>query len=126
MQSDQKRILIIDDEEDYRDFFCAVLSGAGYECLMAVNGTEGHEIYEKERPSIIFLDINMPGISGIVALRKILATGHSYGLRPKVIMLTARNEKEFVTEALANGAAGYLLKTAAPEKLIETVKLHSG
>ncbi|MCR9143225.1 MAG: response regulator [bacterium] len=122
MLNDHQRILIIDDEEENRFYFSSILSGAGYECLMAENGTEGHEMYEKERPAVILLDINMPGISGMVALRKIRATGQSYGLDPKVVMLTARAEKEFVTEALGNGAAGYLLKTVTPEKLVETVK----
>lgn len=124
MQTDHRRILIIEDEEDYRYYFSSILSGAGYECIMAINGTEGHNMYEKERPPVVLLDINMPGINGIVALRKIRATAHSYGLHPKIIMLTARNEKEFVTEALANGAAGYLLKTVSAEKLIDTVKQH--
>lgn len=126
MQTDHKRILIIEDEEDYRYYFSSILSGAGYECMMAINGTEGHEMYEKQRPPVVLLDINMPGISGIVALRKIRTTGLAYNLNPKVIMLTARNEKEFVTEALSNGATGYLLKSVTPEKLIETVKQHLG
>jgi CheY-like chemotaxis protein len=126
MQSGQKKILIIEDEEDYRTYISSILGGAGYHCILASNGTEGHTLYEERLPDLVLLDINMPGISGIVALRKIHQTAQAHNRPARVVMLTARSEKALVQESLANGASGYLLKTASPNKLLETVREQLG
>lgn len=99
------KILIVDDSDNIRDTFRAAFS-ADYAVLTAPEGLVAVELVKTERPDLVFLDINMPGISGIEALKLIKATGV-----PAVIwMLTGVEDLAVVMKTLTMGASGYITK----------------
>ncbi|MFQ1631802.1 UvrY/SirA/GacA family response regulator transcription factor [Aeromonas veronii] len=77
----------------------------------------------QHHPDVILMDMNMPGIGGLEATRKILR------IRPdvRIIVLTIHSENPFPTKVMQAGAAGYLTKGAAPDEMIQAIRLvHSG
>lgn len=113
------RLLIVDDQALMRDGLKTVLEhekdievvGTGKSGLEAVNLAKLH------KPDVMLLDIRMPEMNGVEAVRLIKEKCPD----TKVIMLTTFNDDEYIIEALANGASGYLLKDIEIEKLIATV-----
>jgi DNA-binding NarL/FixJ family response regulator len=81
---------------------------------IANDGRQLVELAHQYRPDIIVTDINMPGMSGLDAMRRLKADG----LRCKFIFLTLHTEPRLASEAIRAGASGYLLKVAAAEELI--------
>jgi CheY-like chemotaxis protein len=66
-----KRVLVIDDDEGVRESFRAALEDAGYDVLTAESGLSGVESAQANRPDLIFVDLKMPGISGVETLRRL-------------------------------------------------------
>jgi DNA-binding NarL/FixJ family response regulator len=85
---------------------------------IAHNGRDALELLESKHPDIILLDIRMPGMSGVEAVKRILE------LHPgvRIMMLTTFDDDAFVYDALKNGAVGYLLKTIPPGELIAAIR----
>lgn len=83
------------------------------------NGQEVIDLIEKEIPNIVLLDINMPIINGIEALRKIKMNWPSI----KVIMLTVENDKKTINDAIDIGADGYVLKESAGSEIVNAIKV---
>jgi two-component system, NarL family, response regulator NreC len=83
----------------------------------ANDGGQLVDLARLHRPDIVVADINMPVMSGLEAMRQLKAEG----LRAKFIFLTLQSEPRLASEALRAGAAGYLLKQAAGEELIEAI-----
>jgi CheY-like chemotaxis protein len=105
-------IMIVDDDK----FTLALLSktiNSKYEIYTAANGAEGLKLYQSEAPDIVFLDIEMPDISGHKLLGSIIA------LDPDafVIMLSAHNQMDNVKKAVANGAKGFVAKPFSKTKI---------
>lgn len=99
------KILIVDDEENV--LFLIKKAFVGHcEVLTAADGEAGLELIKKEKPSMVFLDISMPGMSGLRVLELIKDTGHS----PVVWMLTGNEDLETAALTLKSGASGYLTK----------------
>ena len=100
-----KRLLVIDDDAKitalFADFF-----GDRYAVETAGNGLDGINAIVRERPDLVLLDINMPGMSGLQVLKDIKRMDQ----RIPVIMVTANNEISVAEEALKNGAFAYLPK----------------
>ena len=67
-----RKILVIDDEEGIRDAFSMALEDLGYEVHTAANGEEGSRLAREVVPALVFLDLKMPGISGVETLRRLL------------------------------------------------------
>jgi DNA-binding NarL/FixJ family response regulator len=72
------------------------------------------------KPDVILMDVQLPGISGITATRRILEAAH--GDRPKVLILTTFDLDEYVYEALRAGASGFLLKDTPPRRLLPAIQ----
>jgi DNA-binding NarL/FixJ family response regulator len=70
------------------------------------------------RPTVVLMDMRMPGINGIEATRQILAKA----LDTKVVIVSAHEDEDYVREALAAGASGYILKTAPARELVEGIR----
>lgn len=99
-------ILIIDDQKDACQIFKKIMTEEGYRVLTATSGTEGLAKIRKEPPSIVFLDIKMPGMDGIEILKQIRKI--SKGLA--VVILTGHSDLKTAKEAMKLGASDYLTK----------------
>ncbi len=109
------RIMIVDDHQLAREGLKAVLNGGEIEIVaMAATGEAAVEAVVEHRPDIVLMDIRLgDGIDGLEATRRIVALG----LGTRVVMLTLHEMPAYVREALAAGAAGYVLKDAAIDEL---------
>ncbi len=107
-------IITADDEEHIRSVLKVIASSIGCEIVgEAANGGEAIAIYNKLKPDIVLLDINMPIMTGKDALKEIMqADPHAY-----VIMLTSLSSMDTVKECIAHGARNYILKDNAVEKM---------
>ncbi len=99
------KILIVDDSDNIRFTFTSAFS-ADYAVFTAAEGLGAVELVKTERPDLVFLDINMPGISGVEALKLIKATG----VPAAVWMLTGVEDLAVVMKTLTMGASGYITK----------------
>ena len=99
-----KSVLIVDDDDVIRDFFTRALTE--YRVLAAANGEEAVNIVKKDRPSLVLLDINMPGIDGIETLRRIKAIDNTI----PVVMLSAYATLETNLQAARLGAYNSISK----------------
>lgn len=118
--SDDKRILLVDDEIDILEFISYNLEKEGYKVYTAQNGKDAIKIAEKKSPDLIILDVMMPEMDGIVTceeLRKIPK------LKSTVIaFLTARGEDYSQIAGFEAGADDYITKPIRPKVLISRVK----
>lgn len=108
------KILIVDDSRTSRKILKGILEGEGYEIVgEATNGQEGYEKYIELKPDVVTMDITMPVLDGIEALKKIK------GDHPdaKVVMVTAAGQKTKMVEAVQNGASEFVSKPFEPEQL---------
>ena len=104
-----KTVVVCEDEGTTVIFLRKVLERAGMRVLACVaDGRESVDQVLRERPDVVLMDIKLPNLDGVEAVRRILRTYHTY--RPCIIMLTAHAEEEFRREAIEAGAAGYLIK----------------
>lgn len=108
------RILIADDHGVVRAGLQGLLNDAGFEIVAAVaTGREAVTLASRLHPDVVLLDIRMPDMDGLQALAAIKAQLPTLS----VIMLTTYANPEYLTRALALGAAGYLLKESDPEEI---------
>jgi DNA-binding response OmpR family regulator len=111
------RILVADDEENIRTLVGSYLQAEGYDVAMVENGEAAVESVRGQEPDLVVLDIAMPGIDGIEALRQIRTFSDVY-----VIMLTARSEETDKLIGLSVGADDYMTKPFSPRELVARVK----
>jgi CheY-like chemotaxis protein len=109
------KVLVVDDEAHIRKFVIALVKELGEpEILQAANGTEALEVYERERPVLVLLDVNMPRIDGIETLRRLKVMDPNCA----VIMLTSLVNRQTVEECLHLGALAYLRKDNPPDDML--------
>jgi two-component system response regulator RegX3 len=106
-------ILVVDDEQSYREALSIGLSQEGFDVIVAADGAEARAAVRRERPDLILLDVMLPDVSGIELCREIRAERDV-----PVIMVTARDGEVDVVLALELGAADYVAK---PYRLRELV-----
>ena len=111
------RILVVDDEENIVTLVGSYLRAEGYEVLTAQDGAAAVDLVRTRRPDLVVLDIAMPGLDGIEALRQFRTFSDVY-----VIMLTARAEETDKLIGLSVGADDYLTKPFSPRELVARVK----
>jgi len=104
-----KKVLIIDDEEDLNEVLKEKLARENFQVFVAFNGEDGMRIAFEEQPDIILLDIIMPDMNGLVLLERLQE--YRWDNEPKVIMLSALGHEEKKEQALALGAIDYFVKT---------------
>ena len=110
-------ILVVDDEPQIRRVLRSTLSTHGYVITEAKTGEEALESMRKERPDLILLDMNMPGMGGIEACRQIRRTSDA-----PIIMLTVRNAERDKVAALDAGADDYVVKPFGIEELLARIR----
>ena len=111
------KILIVDDEKSIRNLVRSYLEAEGFEVLEAENGTDATRLARASAPDLVVLDVGMPVLDGIEALREIRTFSDVY-----VVMLTARSEEVDKLIGLSVGADDYLTKPFSPRELIARIK----
>jgi len=115
-------VVIADDQTLVRSGFRMILNAAGIPVAAeATDGAEAVAAVLRHRPDVVLMDIRMPGMDGLEATRRILATGPGSGCR--IIILTTFDLDQYVYAALTAGASGFLLKDISPEHLVAAVRL---
>ena len=116
------RVVIADDQTLVRSGFRMILNSAGIPVAAeAADGAEAVTEVLRHRPDVVLMDIRMPGMDGLEATRRILASQPGQGCR--IIILTTFDLDQYVYAALTAGASGFLLKDVTPEHLVAAVRL---
>jgi two-component system cell cycle response regulator DivK len=115
-----KRILVVEDQEDNRRILRDLLTSAGYEVLEAETGEEGVAAAEVERPDLILMDIQLPGIDGHEATRRIKA--HPALRAIPLIVVTSYALSGDEVKAREAGADDYVTKPFSPRSLLAKVR----
>ena len=114
------RVLLADDQALVRAGFRMIID-AQPDMTVVAEATDGNDALDQtrhERPDVILMDIRMPGIDGIDATRRLIASG----CVARILMLTTFDLDEYLYEAIRAGASGFLLKTAPPRQLIAAIR----
>ncbi|MGI6069003.1 MAG: response regulator [Blautia sp.] len=113
------KIMIVDDALFMRVSLKKILSGGGFtDLLEACDGQQACEICKEERPDLVLMDISMPNLNGIEALKKIKE------IYPEtaVIMCSAIGQDSMLVEAIEAGAAEFIVKPFKPEQILDAVR----
>ena len=114
------KVLIVEDNELNMELITDVLTFAGFEIVTAGNGTQALEIAASARPDIVLMDVQLPGMDGLEATRKLKANPETASI--PVVAITShamKNEREAALEA---GCAGYFPKLIDVSTLAENLK----
>ncbi len=115
-----KRVLLVDDEQDILDLLSYNLKKEGFEVFTAENGEEGLKKALEVQPNLIVLDYMMPKLDG---LQTCLMVREEPSLKNAVIaLLSARSESDIVRTAFKNGADEYIAKPISPVLFVDKVK----
>lgn len=113
----QNRILVVDDEASIRHILRTYLESAGFEVQCIDNGPDALTWNRREKPDLIVLDLNLPGMDGIEVAARIREESDVY-----ILMLTARGEEDDKIAGLRLGADDYLTKPFSPRELVARVQ----
>ena len=117
------RVMLVDDHAVVRVGFRMLLADAGIDVVAeAADGEAACQLYPTVRPDLVVMDLSMPGMGGIEAVRRLLAQDG----RTRVLALSAYEDTAHPRRALRAGALGYLAKRSAPDELILAVKTVAG
>jgi len=119
-----KRILVIEDQEDNRTILRDLLASAGFTTLEAVTGEDGVAMAQQELPDLILMDVQLPGIDGLEATRRIKAIPALKAV--PLIVVTSYALSGDDAKALAAGADDYVTKPFSPRALLAKVRQHLG
>jgi CheY-like chemotaxis protein len=100
------KILVIDDEPGIRDLLDRLLRRKGYDVVLAESGRQGVELFRRERPDVLVLDLKMPEMDGLTVLRQIRSLNRSQ----PVIVLTGSRTAEMEQQVRALGVTEYIAK----------------
>ena len=118
---DEIKLLIVDDQYLFLESLKVVIEGLAKDMKVvgiALDGEQALAAMEREPADVVLLDVRMPVMDGVATARQL----RSRWPKTAVIMLTTFEDDEYVTEALRNGAHGYLLKNIAPQMLVSAVR----
>ena len=114
------RVLMVDDSSTVRKLGAQMLRSEMFEiCGEAPDGYQAFQLYKELKPDVVTMDVNMPVMNGIEALRQILA----YDKNAKVVMVTSEGHRDMVMEAVKLGAKGYVVKPFRKDPFCEQLKL---
>lgn len=116
------RVLIADDQAMVRAGFAMILAAEDDIEVVAeaVDGLQAVELAEQHRPDVVLMDIRMPRLDGLEALRRLTRPGTVNP--PKVVVATTFDDDSYVHRALSDGACGFLIKDSGPALLVEAIR----
>jgi DNA-binding NarL/FixJ family response regulator len=110
-----ERILVVDDHPLTRDALASLLAQGGFDVVgEAADGAEALQLAHELQPDLVLLDLSMPGLDGLAVLPRLRVAAP----RCEVVVLTASGTEENLLGAIRAGAAGYLLKSEPPERIV--------
>ncbi len=113
------RVMVVDDHPMWREGVARDLTEAGHEVVAtAGEGRQAVRVAPATRPDVVVLDLQLPDVSGVAVIRGLRAALPEV----RVLMLSASGEQQDVLDAVKAGAAGYLLKSAAPAEFLDAVR----
>jgi len=112
------KILVVDDEEGIRNLLDTLLSRKGYNVVLADGGRKGLELFRRERPDVVVLDLNMPEIGGLAVLTQIRNADQTL----PVIILTGAGTPETERQMYALGANEFVEKEFSLHRLGDALK----
>lgn len=115
-----KRILVVEDQEDNRQIIRDLLTSNGFELIEAEDGEEGVAAAVREKPDLILMDIQLPGLDGYEATRRIKANPDLK--KTPVIAVTSYALSGDDKKAFAAGCDGYVTKPFSPRQLLDKIK----
>jgi len=111
-------VMIVDDSDIIRNIFSKGLHHLGHNVVgMAKNGKEAVDMYENLKPDLVTMDITMPIMDGMEALKKILEVYPN----AVIVMITSHGEEKLVMESISSGAKGYILKPITHKKVEQAI-----
>src|SRR5919109_5373055 len=117
--ADAPLILVVDDEESYRDALSVALEREGFRVALAADGQEAIDQFEETRPGLVLLDVMLPRISGVDVCRELRSRS-----RVPIIMVTARNAEIDAVVGLEVGADDYVTKPFRLRELVARIRAH--
>ena len=116
------RVLVADDQHLVRSGIATMIRLQPDMDLVgeAENGRVAVRLAREVRPDVVLMDVTMPGLNGIDATREVAALGPP---APKVVAVSGHSDRRFVADVLKAGAAGYVVKDAAAEELIQAIRV---
>jgi two-component system response regulator MtrA len=111
------KILVVDDDDALREMVGLVLNAAGYQTVFAADGLSAVEVFKKEDPDLVLLDIMLPGQSGIEVCKQLRVLSGT-----PIVMLTAKGDTEDVVFGLEAGADDYVVKPHNGAELLARIK----
>lgn len=111
-----ERVLVVDDEPDIVALVAYHLAKSGYSVSTATSGTEGLSVARRDKPSLVVLDLMLPGLSGLEVMEELRSDTTTSKIA--VLMLTARREESDRIKGLSLGADDYLTKPFSPQELV--------
>ena len=119
MTEPRRTIMLVDDHAVVREGFSAVLQKQpGLRVVAeAADGAEAYRLFREVRPDLVIMDLAMPGIGGIEAVRRI----RQWDRGAKILVFTMHQNAAFAVQAIRAGARGYVTKTSPPETLVAAV-----
>ncbi|OQX20750.1 MAG: two-component system response regulator [Desulfobulbaceae bacterium A2] len=114
-----KRVLVVEDNTDNLELIRLVLVRSGYEVLAAPTGEQGVIMALSERPDFILMDINLPGIDGLEATRRIRASGANGSI--PIIAITSYAMRGDMEQILTAGCNGYFEKPIDPLRIMDDI-----
>ena len=115
----KEKILVVDDEREIGELVRDYLEAADYQVILAFDGHEGLECWEKHRPDMAILDIMLPKMDGMEICRNIRRESNI-----PILMLSAKKSEEDKIQGLGLGADDYITKPFSPKELVARVKAH--
>ncbi len=119
-----RKALIIDDDPSIVSYLRQILNAEGFAVATGGRAIEAVNLYERLKPDVLLLDINMPGSDGFFALKRIRSRTRTAGHEGVIIMVSAREGIEDIDEAIRHGANDYLVKPVDRASLMQKIRKH--
>jgi len=121
--AEQKRILIIDDEEDIRTYLSTLLADQGFQTVVAKDGAEAMKILQQEVPDLITLDISMPEKSGVKFFREIKTDDRWKGIPVVIVTGVSEDFRNFISSRhQIPPPEGFVSKPISPDEILDLVR----
>lgn len=111
------KIMIVDDSAFMRTIIKKIVGGNGARIIEAEDGKQAVELYKKENPALTLMDVVMPNLSGVEALKQI----RTIDPNARIIMVSAAGQEMIIKEAIDNGAYDFIVKPFKEEQVQETI-----